>query len=287
MSDAILVTGATGTQGGAVVRHLLKRGACVRALTRDTTTERAKALKEAGCELVAGDLRDPASLNQAFAGVCAVFSVQDFYAPGVGHDGEIDQGRNLAEAAKRAGIDHFVQSTMMQTGDPGDVEHFRSKFQIERIIEELRLPHTFVGTTWFMDNVTNPKTGGPMTFPALAGTLKRDTAFHTLAIDDFGEAVATILLDPQTHIGKRYDLTSEVTTVRRMKDDYKRVTGRRAKWWAMPNIMLRFFAPEFAAQLRWHVSKGWTQGPSQLRVLLDREPTSFEGHLRTVPNVVL
>ena len=158
--DLVLVTGATGRQGGAVARHLLKGGRPVRALTRSAGSESARQLAAAGAQIVIGDMGVAGTLDAALDGVTTVFSVQDFYAKGVGYDGEVAQGTNLARAAKRAGVAHYVQSTMAATPDPGDVEHFRSKFAIEQVVESLGLPYTFIGTVWFMDNVIDPKRVG-------------------------------------------------------------------------------------------------------------------------------
>ncbi|MEL6750503.1 MAG: NmrA/HSCARG family protein [Pseudomonadota bacterium] len=286
MKKCILVAGATGSQGGAVLRHLQGLGHELRALTRDPSSAKARALSDAGINVVAGDMRNSTSLTAAMKDVDSVFAVQDFYAPGVGYAGEVEQGRNLAEAAAKAGVTHFVQSTMAATDDPGDVEHFRSKFEIERIVDGLGLPRTFVGTAWFIDNVVNPKTGGGMTFPALSGTLRRDTPFHILALDDLGAAVAAILGDSEGHVGRRQDLASEVTTITKMKADYRRVAGRAPKRWWMPNTMLRFAAPDFAAQLRWHVRKGWAHDTIPLERLI-RQPTTFAAYLEKRGNVVL
>lgn len=96
----ILVSGATGNQGGAVVRRLLERGFRVRALSRDTQKPEAQALAEGGAEVVRGDLNDPASVEQAVEGVYGVFSVQNFYEGG--YEGEVRQGKTLADAAKGA-----------------------------------------------------------------------------------------------------------------------------------------------------------------------------------------
>ena len=282
----VLVTGATGTQGAAVACHLIEGGHDVCGLTRHPASDEARRLVAKGARMIAGDMRDPASLDATLEGVDAVFSVQDFYAPRVGHDGEIEQGRNLAVAAKHAGVAHFVQSTMGGTDDPGDVAHFRSKFAIEGIVRDLDLPHTFVGTAWFIDNVTNPKTGGAMTFPALAGTLRRDTPFQILAVEDLGRAVATIIANPDDHRNARRDLVSETTTVARMKEDYRAATGRTATRWWLPNVVLRRLAPDFAAQLRWHVNVGWTHGPETLRSLIG-EPTTFRSYLAAHPDVRL
>src|SRR5688500_20157422 len=98
----IAVTGATGQQGNAVARKLLADGWKVRALTRDTDKHAAQELKSLGAELVAGDMENRTELEAAFEGAYGVFSVQNFWLPGVGFEGEIIQGKNVADAAKAA-----------------------------------------------------------------------------------------------------------------------------------------------------------------------------------------
>src|SRR5258708_4525330 len=106
----ILITGATGRQGGAVIRHLLSKERRLRALTRQPESGAALALARQGIDVVQGDLEDPASLERAMRGVQGVYSVQDFWA--VGARREIQQGKNLADAAKKAGVEHFVYSSV-------------------------------------------------------------------------------------------------------------------------------------------------------------------------------
>jgi uncharacterized protein YbjT (DUF2867 family) len=124
----ILVTGATGKQGGAVTRHLLKNGFKVRALIRDPESLAAKQLLAQGATIVVGNLDDRDSLQQAVVGVDGVFSVQNYWGKGIGYEGEIRQGKNLADVAKSAGVHHFVQSTMADGRTfPNQLEHFNSK----------------------------------------------------------------------------------------------------------------------------------------------------------------
>ena len=106
----VLVTGATGRQGGAVVRHMLAKGWKLRALTRHCDSCAAKKLADQGVELKQGDLEDPTALERAARGAYGVFSVQDFWA--VGARREVQQGKNLAEAAKKARVEHFVYSSV-------------------------------------------------------------------------------------------------------------------------------------------------------------------------------
>src|SRR5574339_278139 len=108
----IAVTGATGQQGGAVARKLLADGWKVRALTRDVNKPAAQALAQAGAELTAGDMDSRSELDAAFDGAYGVFSVQNFWLPNVGYEGEIRQGKNVADSAKAAGAQHLVYSSV-------------------------------------------------------------------------------------------------------------------------------------------------------------------------------
>ena len=106
----VLVTGATGRQGGAVARNMLSKEWKLRALTRHCDSYAAQKLADLGVELEQGDLEDPATLERAVRGAYGIFSVQDFWA--VGARREVQRGKNLAEAAKKAGVEHFVYSSV-------------------------------------------------------------------------------------------------------------------------------------------------------------------------------
>ena len=106
----VLVTGATGRQGGAVIRHMLPKGWKLRALTFKADGAAIQKLTEQGIEVVKGNLEDPASLERAARGAYGVYSVQDFWS--VGAKREVQQGKNMADAAKKAGVEHFVYSSV-------------------------------------------------------------------------------------------------------------------------------------------------------------------------------
>ena len=138
----ILVTGATGAQGGSVARHLLERGRfAVRALTRNPGSEAANALRDAGAEVVQGDLNDPASLRAALAGCYGCFGVTNFWEH---FGGEEEQGRNLIDAVAASDIQHFVFSSLPHvskpTGGELDVPHFDIKARVEDYAREKDLP---------------------------------------------------------------------------------------------------------------------------------------------------
>jgi uncharacterized protein YbjT (DUF2867 family) len=275
----VLVTGATGNQGGSVARHLLAKGVCVRALTRSGDSTAANALRRAGAEIAVGDMNDTASLDRALIGVNAVFAVQDFWAKGVGYAGEVRQGINLANAALRAGVRHFVQSGMAQAARIEGIEHFESKRAICEHIKQIGLPHTIVGTVYFMDNFLDPKRGGSMTFPTLSGTLNPTTKMHMLVLDDLGTIVAYILTHSEQFLNQYVDIASDCLTVPEMKKIYERIAGKRPKSWSLPAWMLRLFSRDFAKQLAWQNDPGWSFSIEPSRAI-HPQLCSFEQFIR-------
>jgi uncharacterized protein YbjT (DUF2867 family) len=253
----IAVSGATGNQGGAVARHLIAAGWQVRAMTRNPASAAARALASLGAEIVAADLNHPVTINAALHGAYGVFSVQNYYEKGVGYDGEIRQGRTLAEAAKAAGIRHFIQSTMAKGRDAERVEHFRSKIMIERLIGDLGLPASFIGTVWFMENLLDKSKGGEMSFAVLAGTLGSDSPFESLSADDIGKAALRMFVESQRFMGQHVPLAGDRLTIKQMRQTFLEVIGRKSPSFPMPNLITRFVNADFAAQLRWQRDIGW------------------------------
>src|SRR5688572_6187824 len=134
----IVVTGATGLQGGAVTRHLLANNWKVRAVTRNTKSKKAKNLSDLGAEIAEGNLSDPNTLRPIFKGSYGIFSVQNPVISGV--EEEINQGRNVADVARQMGVQHLIYSSagigVKGTGIPS----WESKMVIEEYIKSLQLP---------------------------------------------------------------------------------------------------------------------------------------------------
>ena len=217
-----------------------------------------------------GDLDVPATLDAALVGAAGVFSVQDYWGRGVGYEGEVRQGRALAEAARRAGVQLFVQSSMADADeDLGPLpRHFQSKKRIEAIVEDTGLPRVFLGTVFFMDNIDDRSMGGPMIFPMLAGTLGSDTRLELLAVADIGRAAAAVFTDPARYVGTKVDLVGDALTVPEMREVYRLATGRRAWGWALPTPLARRLNAEFTEQLEWQRDVGFTAEPAQSRRLI-------------------
>jgi uncharacterized protein YbjT (DUF2867 family) len=146
----ILVTGATGHQGGASLRHLRERGFPVRVLVRNPDDPKARALLGHGAEVARGDLEDQDSLVRALDGAYGVHSVQNWRGSDI--EGEIRQGTHLADAAKRSGTSQFVYSSVASADQQTGIPHFDSKFRIEEHIRGTGMRFTIVRPAFFMEN---------------------------------------------------------------------------------------------------------------------------------------
>ncbi|MBW4527068.1 MAG: NmrA/HSCARG family protein [Phormidium tanganyikae FI6-MK23] len=200
----ILVTGATGNQGNAIAHHLLQRGNFkVRALVRDPNKPAAQALQRAGAELAVGDLNDRASLDRALQGAYGVFSLQLFQD---GVDTEIRQGKAVADAAKAAGIQHFVYSSVGSAERNTGVPHFGSKFQVEEYIRASELPYTILRPVFFFYNYNMMRS--MVETGTLFQPLSPETKLQQLSEEDYGEMVADVFDRPADFMNNEIELAS-------------------------------------------------------------------------------
>lgn len=266
MSDSrvVLVAGATGRQGGATARALLARGWTVHALVRDPGAPQALALREHGAVLVRGDMDDPASLDAALRDVYGVYSVQTFTGPD-GLAGEVRQGKALAHAAARAGVAHFVYSSVDGSDRPGKVTHFASKGEVERYIEELGLPATVLRPTFF---ITNFEGLGPRWVDGeLVLTLPLDprTALQMITPDDIGGIAADAFDAPADYLGRSIEIAGDELTGPQMADVFARVAGRPVRFATQPIEQVRVHSEEMAAMFDWFNTVGFRADLPALR----------------------
>ena len=221
----IAVTGATGQQGGAVARKLLAAGWQVRALTRDINKPAAQELKSLGAELVAGDMDNRADLDAAFNGVYGVFSVQNFWLPNVGFEGEIKQGKAVADAAKAAGVQHFVYSSVGSAHRGMGQKHFESKWIIEQYIHTLDIPYTILRPVAFMENHNWSRAyilSG--TYPGMG--LRSDKGVQNIAVEDIAAFAALAFTDAKFYLGKTLELAGDELTETQTAEVFAKVIGR-------------------------------------------------------------
>jgi uncharacterized protein YbjT (DUF2867 family) len=213
----ILVTGATGRQGGATARHLLTNGWRVRALTRDPQKPAAQALQQAGAEVIQGDYDDRASLDAAMHGVYGVFSVQASVD-------EIRQGKQIADVARAASVQHFVYSSVQSAADLARVGGDANKWEIEQYIQALGLPATIVRPCLFMDDLLGSRYGVPDGRFAIA--FQPDVAIGLIASDDIGAFAALAFEHPDAYLGKTIEIAGDALTPRQIAAAIGRTIGR-------------------------------------------------------------
>ena len=222
----ILVTGATGKQGGAVARHLLASGWTVRALTRKPDGDRANALRQQGVEIAGGNLDDTKSLEKAVEGVYGVFSVQDFWEHGF--DGEVRQGKNLARVARGAEVKHFVYSSVGSAERKTGLPHFESKRLIEANIRFVGLPHTIVRPVSFMENYLRNRHA--ILNGVFATGSSPDRPVQLIAVDDIGATVAKAFDQPKKFLDEEFELAGDELTPVRIAEVFGKVIGRPVRY---------------------------------------------------------
>ena len=259
MSNAdktVLVTGATGRQGGAVIRHMLPKGWRLRALTRDPGSRAARALTEKEIEVVQGDMEDATSLARAAAGVYGIYSVQDFWA--VGARREAQQGKNVADAAKKASVKHFVYSSVGGAERNTGIPHWESKWEVEKHIRSLGLPATVIRPVAFMETYYIDQVEIGILKGKLADPVRGDKAYQTIATDDIGAFVALAFERPSEFIGKELEIAGSELTNAETAKVFGRVLGKQVKFQKLPLPLVRLIlGKEFYSMFRWFNEAGF------------------------------
>jgi len=238
-SKVILVTGATGKQGGATVARLLADGWKVRALTRTTTSVAARRLAEAGAQVVAGALGDRGSLDAAAEGVHGVFSVQQgaLGSPPVPFEDEVGWGRNVADAAAAARARHLVYASVAGVERGGGGRAFASKWAIEEHIRRIGIPATILRPVSFMENYADPAFG--VQTGTLATPFAPDIPEQLIALDDIGAFVALAFADPARYLGRAIAIAGDALRPGQTAEALSRTTGHKIHYVQVPVDVVR------------------------------------------------
>jgi len=262
--SVVLVTGATGRQGGAVIRHMLPKGWKLRALTRNPNGEAARDLQARGIEIIQGDLDDSASLERAARGVHGVYSVQDYWT--VGARREVQQGKNLADAAKKFGVKHFVYSSVGGAERNSGIDHWETKWEIEKHIRSLGLPATILRPAAFMENYYIDQVEIGILKGKLMDPIRHDKPYQTIAADDIGAFVALAFDRPDQLLGKELEIAGSELTNPHAAEVFSRVLGKPVKFQKLPMMMVRLFlGREFYQMFDWFNKAGFQADIADLR----------------------
>ena len=245
-SKVIAIVGATGAQGGGLVRAILadpEHEFRARGITRDPDSEKAGALKELGVELVQGDLDDRTSLERAFAGAHGAFCVTNFWEH-FSADKEIEQAENQAAAAKAAGVAHVIWSSLEDTRrfvtddrmptlqEKYKVPHFDAKEVAEAAFREAGVPTTVLRTAFYWENFIffglGPKRGSD---GVLAVTYPLGTSrMPSMAAADIGKIALGIFKRGDEYIGKTVSVAGEHLSGADLAEKFSRALGEEVRY---------------------------------------------------------
>ena len=273
--DVILITGATGQQGGAVARELLGRGHSIRAMTRNPDSDNALALAELGATVIEGDLDDAASLERAVAGAWGTFAVQNTWEAGV--EGEEEQGKRFAEVAKKGGIQHYVYTSVASAQRETGIPHFDNKWRVENKVRELGFPsYTIIRPVFFMENLSSPWFKPAIDEGKLTVGIKPETPLQMIAVADIGKYGALAFDKHEQLNGREIDLAGDVLTMPRTAEILSKATGHTVAFEPTPIEEVRQFSADFAAMLEWFDRVGYDADIEGMAAELGVESQSFE-----------
>ena len=255
----IAVIGATGAQGGGVVRAILadrSGGFTARAITRNPNSEKAQALRAAGAEVVAADIDKPETLNQAFAGAYGAFCVTNFWEH-FSPERELTQAGNMAQAAKTAGVQHVIWSSLENTRKWVPLEdnrmptlqgkykvpHFDAKGEADELFREAGVPLTILLTSFYWDNFIYFGSG-PQRTPdgSLALVFPMDDKrLSGIAAEDIGKSAYAIFKQGRKYIGETVAIAGGHLSGEEMARAMSQALGQEIRYQNVPPEVYRSF----------------------------------------------
>ncbi len=207
---------------------------------------------------------DPASLERAMADAYGVYSVQDYWT--VGAEREIQQGKNVADAALAAGVQHLVFSSVGGAERSSRIDHFETKGAIERYIRARGLPATIFRPASFMENYYIPAVEKALLKGRLVDPVRADKPYQTIATDDIGKFVALAFDRPEEFIGLEFEIAGSELTNRQAAQVFARVLGHSVKYRRLPMPIVRVaLGKEFFQMFRWFNNSGYQADVEGLR----------------------
>jgi uncharacterized protein YbjT (DUF2867 family) len=253
MSDrTVVISGATGQQGGATARALAGKGFKIRALTRNPDSDAAKAIAATGAELVKAELDDEGSIRSALQGAWGAYAVQNTWTAGV--EGEEAQGHRFAKIAREAGIQHYVYASVASADRQTGIPHFDNKARVEGTVRGLGFPsYTIIRPVFFMENLPSPWF---LSGDKLVSALEPTTALQMIAVQDIGQYGALAFTDPRFR-NLELDIAGDERTMTETAETLSKALGRQIDYVRIPMSDIRKNSEDFALMLEWFERVGY------------------------------
>lgn len=252
MSKVVVISGATGQQGGATLRALAGKGFTIRALTRTPDSDKAQALKALGAELVKAELDDEASVRAALTGAWGAFAVQNTWTAGV--EGEEAQGHRFAKIAREVGVQHYVYTSVASADRQTGIPHFENKFRVENTVRGLGFPsYTIIRPVFFMENLVSPWF---LNGDKLVSALQPGTVLQMITVPDIGQYGALAFTDPRFK-NLELDIAGDAVTLPQAAATIGQALGRPLEYLQIPMSEVRKNSEDFALMLEWFEKVGY------------------------------
>ena len=261
----VLVTGATGKQGGHLVRELLARGHAIRALTRKPDSPAARALAELGVTIVTGNFEDQESLERAARGVDTVFAMSTPFESG--ERAEAREGINIVRAASTAGVTHLVYTSVAGADRATGIPHFDSKFEVEQEIRASGVPFTIVAPVFFMENLLAESFAAGIAKGSITLALPATRRLQQIAVQDIAQFTALVIERRERFLGKRIDIASDELTIPTAAAAISEASGRHIEYTALPIDTVQQGNEGLARMLEWFDRVGYDADVVSLRSL--------------------
>jgi uncharacterized protein YbjT (DUF2867 family) len=261
---SVLVSGATGQQGGALARILLKKGHSVRAFVRRPASPEARELERLGAELAEGNFEEPSTIEDAAKGMDAVFVVATPFEAGT--EVETRHGIAAADAARAAGVSHLVYSSVAGANQATGIPHFDSKRKVEEYIEGLGVPYTIVAPVYFMDNLLAPWTLPQLKDGRFPLALPPSRPLQQIALSDIAAFTGVVLENREEFVDQRVDIASDELSGWEVAEILTRVTGHEVHYVELPLEQVRQAMGEDGARMfEWFDQVGYSADIEGLR----------------------
>ena len=260
---SVLVIGATGNQGGAVVQSLLPKGYNIRTLTRKPDSDAAKKLTEQGVEVLKGDFSDSESLLKAATGMDTIYAMTTPFEAGT--ETEVKQGIAIADAAKKANVGHFIFGSVASADQKTNIPLFDSKYEVEKHIISLDIPYTISAPVFFMDNHLSP-----WFLPALKeGKVKlampASRPLQQVSVKNIGAFVATLIERREKVFGKRIDIAGDELTGEETAAVLSKASNQDIKYEGFDPEFMKKDNADFAKMFEWFDKVGYSVDIEKLK----------------------
>ena len=278
MTDrTLLITGATGKQGGATIRSLNGSDFQLRAMTRRPHGEAARELKNRGIEVVEGDLDDEESLKRVLDGVWGVYAVQNTWEAGV--EREEEQGKRIAKVARDKGVQHFVYTSVGSAHRRTGIPHFENKVRVEETVKQLKFPsHVILRPVFFMENLPSPWF---VNGDKLTTALKPETKLQMVAVDDIGKFSAAAFVEADKFKGAEIEYAGDAVTMAEAAAAVSELTGKTVTYQQIPIAAVRQNSEDFALMLEWFDAVGYSADIPSLESRWGIRPLTLKQWVRT------